>query len=162
MNYHNLNTFPIFNILFLTNRERKLRSLYCHLKKNYQCFGFTMFGRSLLIPDHCYMYVPYHIQGRIQDLVLGGTKFGKVIWEYNYYCLGCLWNVWCRKIKIDLQVIMIIWGDETEPFFFLSVFSFFSISFLGCFYLCFLGGGGERPFRPLWIRQWHCICIWWP
>ena len=105
---------------------------------------------------HCYLNIPFyllfqtlvnlecmdrmrflmHVQGRIQDLVLGGTKFGKVIWEYYYYCLRCLWNVWCRKIKIDLQVITIIWGEETEDLFSLS-FCFLS-SFIFCVYLGFL------------------------
>ena len=72
---------------------------------------------------------------------VGGTKFGKVIWEYYYYCLRCLWNVWCRKIKIDLQVIMIIWGEETEPLFPLSVF--FLLCLFGFF--CFLGGRTSLP-----------------
>ena len=87
-------------------------------------------------------------QGRIQDLVLGGTKFGKVIWEYYFYCLICLWNVsWCRKIKIDLQVITIIWGEETEPH---SLFSFFSIYFLMFIwdFLGFFGGGVNIPSTP--------------
>ena len=81
-----------------------------------------------------------YIQGRIQDFVLGGTKFGKVIWEYYYYCLICLWNVWCRKIKIDLQVIMIIWGEETKPlfslcvFFLLHLFFFVYLGFFFCFF----------------------------
>ena len=102
---------------------------------------------------HCYLNIPFyllfqtlvnlecmdrmrflmHVQGRIQDLVLGGTKFGKVIWERYYYCLRCLWNVWCRKIKIDLQVIMIIWGEETEDLFSLFLFSFF------IYFLCLFG-----------------------
>ena len=72
-------------------------------------------------------------QGRIQDLV---TKFGKVIWEHYYYCLICLWNIWCRKIKIDLQVFKIIWGEETEPFF--SLFVFFLLHFFFMFIWEFL------------------------
>ena len=92
-------------------------------------------------------------QGRIQDLVLGGTKFGKVIWEYYYYCLRCLWNVWCRKIKIDLQVIMIIWGEETEPLFSLSVFFLhYFLCLFGFLFLFFRGA--NVPSAPLWIRQW--------
>ena len=100
-----------------------------------------------------------HVQRRIQDLVLGGTKFDKVIWEYYYYCLICLiWNVhvWCRKIKIDLQVITIIWGEETEPLFSLSL-CFLSSPFI---FLCLFGifwfflGGPNVPSAPLWIRQW--------
>ena len=75
--------------------------------------------------------------------------FGKVIWEYYYYCFICLWNVWCRKIKIDLQVIMIIWGEETEPLFSLSVFYllhlFFNV-YLG--FLVFFRGGGQRTSPP--------------
>ena len=66
-----------------------------------------------------------------------------------------------RKIKIDLQVIMIIWGEETKPLSPLSLFSFFSIYFfvfiLG-FFGFFRGWGGRRLFRPLWIRQWDCSC----
>ena len=77
----------------------------------------------------------------------GGAKFGKVIWEYYYYCLRCLWNVWCRKINLDLQVIMIIWGEETKPLFSLCVFFllhlFFFFVYLGFFW------------APLWIRQWN-------
>ena len=56
-----------------------------------------------------------------------------------------------QKIKIDLQVIMIIWGEETEPLSFLSLFSFFSIYFFMFIwdFLVFLGGGGERdPSAP--------------
>ena len=95
------------------------------------------------------------LQGRIQDLVLGGAKFSKVIWEYYYYCLRCLWNVWCKKIKIDLQVIMIIWGEETEPLFSFSVFFLLHLFF--CVYLLFFFGflgGANVPSAPLWIRQW--------
>ena len=85
---------------------------------------------------------------------VGGTKFGKVIWEYYYYCLICLWNVRCRKIKIDLQVIMIIWGEEIEPLSLLSLslcflsFTFIFFMFIRDFW-GFLGGGGVNlPSAP--------------
>ena len=82
--------------------------------------------------------------------MLGGTKFGKVIWEYYYYCFICLCKVWCRKIKIDLQVIMIIWGEETEPLLSLSLsLCFHSSPFIFlCLFGIFVFLGGERPLRP--------------
>ena len=98
-------------------------------------------NRNIFKATHIY-------QGRIQDLVLGGTKFGKVIWEYYYYSLLCLWNVWCRKIKMDLQVIMIIWGEETEPLSSHALFSFFSIYFFMFIWDFLVFMGGERPLRP--------------
>ena len=56
-----------------------------------------------------------------------------------------------RKIKIDLQVIMIIWGEETKPLSPLSLFSFFSIYFfvfiLG-FFGFFRGWGGGATSLP--------------
>ena len=41
-----------------------------------------------------------------------------------------------KQIKIDLQVIMIIWGEEIEPLYSLSLslFSFFSIYFFVCLF----------------------------
>ena len=101
-----------------------------------------------MFTDHTAKHLIYNNQGQIQDLVLGGTKFGKVIWEYYYYCLICLWNVWCRKIKIDLQVIMIIWGEETEPLFSLSVFCLLHLFFY--VYLGFFGffRGGRTSLPP--------------
>ena len=53
---------------------------------------------------------------------------------------------------------MIIWGEETEPLFSLSLFSIFSIYFF--VFIWFLGGflvgegGANAPSAPLWIRQW--------
>ena len=133
-----------------------------YVSKTYSfCFLLTLNCKNLKLNNYCRLQCSridispscfmYDLQGRIQDLVLGGTKFGKVIWEYHYYCLRCLWNVWCRKIKIELQVIIIIWGKETEPLFSLSVFFLLHLFF--CVYLGFLGGfkgggGGEGPFRP--------------
>ena len=134
----------------------------------------------------------FESQGRIQDLVFGGTKFGKVIWDacwlksthmhviqskfnpkhfsnrgararragprsaFEYHMFMERTCIVYRKIKIDLQFIMIIWGEETEPLFSLSLFSFFSIYFLCLFGIfCFFTGGGVNvPFAPLWIRQW--------
>ena len=58
--------------------------------------------------------------------------------------------------KIDsVQVILIIWGEEsdTEPLFSLSLFSFFSIYFffvfIGVFFVVFLGGGRTSLPPPL-------------
>ena len=86
------------------------------------------------------------LSGADPGFSVGGTKFGKVIWEYYYYYhLKCLWNVWCRKIKIDLQ----IWGEETEPLFSLSV-CFLSSPFIFYVYLGFFGflGGVNVPSAP--------------
>ena len=95
------------------------------------------------------VHVPF--PGADPGFGVGGTKFGKVIWEYYYYCLRCLWNIWCRKIKIDLQVIMIIWGEETEPLFSVSLCFLSSPFIFLCLFgvFCFFRGGA-----PLWICQW--------
>ena len=54
-------------------------------------------------------------------------------------------------MKIDLQVIMIIWGEETEPLFSLSVVFLLHLFFVFIwgFFCFFRGGGGERaPLNP--------------
>ena len=50
---------------------------------------------------------------------------------------------------IDLKLIMIIWGEEIEPLFSLPVFFLLHLFFVFIWdFLFYLGGGGERPFRP--------------
>ena len=93
---------------------------------------------NIIISFYIYICPCYIDQGRIKDLV---------IWEYYYYCIICLWKVWCRKFKIDLQAITIIWSEETEPLFSLSLFSFFSIFFFYV-YLGFLGFFRGRTSPP--------------
>ena len=105
---------------------------------------------NIIISFYIYICPCYIDQGRIKDLV---------IWEYYYYCIICLWKVWCRKFKIDLQAITIIWSEETEPLFSLSLFSFFSVYFF-MFIWDFWGflGGGDLLSAPLWIRQSRLYC----
>ena len=50
-------------------------------------------------------------------------------------------------MKIDLQVIMIIWGEETEPLFSLSVVFLLHLFFVFIwgFFFGFFRGGGTSP-----------------
>ena len=78
----------------------------------------------------------------------GGRNSARWSESTNYYCLRCLWDVWCRKIKIDLQVIMVIWGEETERTSLLSLCFLSSPFIFLCLFEFFLGGGANVPSAP--------------